>query len=205
MVSTKLEFTGSEFFDILKEFQDRVKEGTFKKTVPYDIWKKLKITQKPVKFDFIEDYQLGEILFNEGHSYSEYFTEDGLIAFLYNKWVEEEKNMATINAIKVSDDCYGDVDTIGISSSIQSNNNYLNGGSINWDCVDGTSIQKAWTSGYANRDRDIEDLSEKIEELKRELDRSNYSITSIHTNNEINKNLDHYSKFKPLKFNFNLI
>ena len=176
MVNNKLEFTGSEFFDILREFQDRVKEGTFKKTVPYDIWKRLKITQKPVSFDFIEDYQLGEILYDEGHSYSEYYTEDGLIAFLYDKWVEEEKIMTAINAIKVSDNCYGDVDTIGISSSIQSNNDYLNGDPIVWDCADGISVQGSWTSsrGYANRD--IEVLSKKIDDIIASLeDKVNYS------------------------------
>ena len=112
MVNNKLEFTGSEFFDVLREFQDRVKEGAFKKTVPYDIWRKLKLTQKPVSFDFIEDYQLGEVLFDEGHSYSEYFYEKGLIAFLYDKWVainndwlpgvKEEDDMTTRDALKVA-------------------------------------------------------------------------------------------------------
>ena len=112
MVNNKLEFTGSDFFDILREFQDRVKEGAFKKTVPYDIWRKLKITQKPVSFDFIEDYQLGEVLFDEGHSYSEYFYEEGLIAFLYDKWVainndwlpgvKEEDDMTMHDALKVA-------------------------------------------------------------------------------------------------------
>ena len=169
MVNNLLEFTGSEFYDILKEFQDRVKEGSFKKTVPYDIWKRLKITQKSVSFDFIEDYQLGEILYDEGHSYSEYYTEDGLIKFLYDKWVEEEKNMTATNeatlATKVSGVCYGNADAIEISSSIQSNNDYLTGDPIVWDCVDDTSIQKTWTSGYSNRDRDIEVLSEKIDDI----------------------------------------
>ena len=114
MVNNKLEFTGSEFFDVLKEFQDRVKEGSFKKTVPYDIWRKLKLTQKPVSFGFIEDYQLGEILFDEDHSYSEYFNEEGLIAFLYDKWVaitnnwlpdvKEEDDMTTNDVLKVAID-----------------------------------------------------------------------------------------------------
>ena len=179
MVNTKLEFTGSEFFDILREFQDRVKEGTFKKTVPYDIWKKLKITQKPVSFAFSEDLQLGEILYDECHSYSEYLTENGLITFLYNKWVEEEKNMTTIeavNAATISDISYGNADAIEISNDIKSNNVCLNGGSMVWDCVDGTSIQKKWTSGYANKDRDIEALSEKIDDIIASLeDKVNYS------------------------------
>lgn len=179
MVNNKLEFTGSEFYDVLKEFQNRVKEGTYKKTVPYDIWKKLKITQKAVSFDFIEDYQLGEILYDEGHSYSEYLTEDGLIKFLYDKWVEEEKNMTATDAAtlatKISSDIYyGNVDAIEISDRTTSNNGCLNGGSIVWDCVDGTSIQKAWTSGYANRD--IETLSEKIDDIIASLeDKVNYS------------------------------
>lgn len=105
MVNNKLEFTGSEFFDVLREFQDRVKEGAFKKTVPYDIWRKLKLTQKPVSFDFIEDYQLGEILFDEGHSYSEYFSEEGLIAFLYDKWivnVKEEEDLIMHDVLKAT-------------------------------------------------------------------------------------------------------
>lgn len=181
MVSTKLEFTGSEFFDILREYQDRVKEGVFKKTVPYDIWRKLKLARGTVKFDFIEDYQLGEILYDEGHSYSEYFTEDGLIKFLYDKWVEEEKNMTATNeatlATKVSGVCYGNANAnanaIEISNDIKSNNGCLNGSSIVWDCDDGTTLQKkTWTSGYANyanrnrdRDRDIENLNEKIDDI----------------------------------------
>lgn len=112
MVNNKLEFTGSEFFDVLREFQDRVKEGTYKKTVPYNIWRELKITQKPVIFAFNEGYRFGEILFNEGHSYSEYFYEEGLIAFLYDKgvainndWlpgVKEEDDMTMHDALKVA-------------------------------------------------------------------------------------------------------
>ena len=172
MVNNLLEFTGSEFFDILNEFQDRVKEGSFKKTVPYDIWKKLKITQKSVSFDFIEDYQLGEILYDECHSYSEYLTEDGLIKFLYDKWVEEEKNMTATDAAtlatKVSGVYYGNADAIEISNSIQSNNDYLNVDPIVWDCDDGTTRQKTsttWTIGYSNRNRDIEVLNEKIDDI----------------------------------------
>ena len=112
MVNNKLEFTDFEFYNVLKEFQDRVKEGTYKKTVPYAIWKELKTIQKPVIFAFNEGYRFGEILFNEGHSYSEYLYEKGLIAFLYDKWVainndwlpgvKEEDDMTMHDALKVA-------------------------------------------------------------------------------------------------------
>lgn len=191
MVNNKLEFTGSEFFDVLKEFQDRVKEGSYKKTVPYDVWRKLKLTQKPVSFDFIEDYQLGEILFDEGHSYSEYFSEEGLIAFLYDIWivnVKEEDDKMTLGtseatlAANITDIADIDITKVaGVSNKINS--------------IDQPSISDYITGGYVNTGTttltvtDI--LKEDVDDLKRKLGILNIDTTAIHSKNvENEKNIE---------------
>ena len=179
MVSTKLEFTGSEILDILKEYQRRVDFGDYKKTVPYNIWRELKHTKEPVNFSYDEGLLLGEISFNKNLTYTEFLSESGFIEFLYDKWVEEEKNMTAIDAITVSDNCYRDIDGVKISNDIKSNNGCLNEGSIVWDCSDSTSIQGSWTStsgSYRYSNKDIKVLNEKIDDIIASLeDKANYS------------------------------
>ena len=185
MVNNKLEFTGSEFFDVLREFQDRVKEGSFKKTVPYDIWRELKTTRKPISFDFIEDYQFGEIFYDEDKSYHEYFTEEGLIAFLYDTWIANVKeedytmtlrtNEATLAASNIAD--------INITKATAVSNKI--------DSTNQLSISDYITGEYVNTKTETEVLKEDVEELKRKLAILNIDTTSIHSKNvENEKNIE---------------
>ena len=176
MVNNRLEFTGSEFFDILREFQDRVKEGSYKKTVPYDIWRELKTTQKPVSFNFVEDCQLGGIFFNEDRSYTEYFSEEGLIAFLYDKWVAITNNW--LPDVKEEDDMtINDALKVAIDGTVSATEIKIEGGPILADKFDpaklepGTimlNIDDNWAEKGKIRE-DFESLNTRIDEIVKNL------------------------------------
>ena len=90
------EYAPSEFFDLLNEYSTAVRNGNYEKTIPYDIWKKLRKVNETVKVVVyptiinmaVSIYEDIECL------YCEMVENDGFASFFCNekcKYDKEEK------------------------------------------------------------------------------------------------------------------
>lgn len=96
------EYTPSEFFDLLNEYSAAVRNGNYEKTIPYDIWKKLRKVNETVKVVVyptiinmaVSIYEDIECL------YCEMVENDGFASFFCNEKCKcEEKEDMTMNDV----------------------------------------------------------------------------------------------------------
>lgn len=102
------EYTPSEFFDLLNEYSAAVRNGNYEKTIPYDIWKKLRKVNETVKVVVyptiinmaVSIYEDIECL------YCEMVENDGFASFFCNEKCkcEEKEDMAMDDVLKVAID-----------------------------------------------------------------------------------------------------
>ena len=102
------EYAPSEFFDLLNEYSAAVRNGNYEKTIPYDIWKKLRKVNETVKVVVyptiinmaVSIYEDIECL------YCEMVENDGFASFFCNEKCkcEEKEDMAMDDVLKVAID-----------------------------------------------------------------------------------------------------
>lgn len=156
------EYAPSEFFDLLNEYSASVRNGNYEKTIPYDIWKKLRKVNETVKVVVyptiinmaISIYEDIECL------YCEMVENDGFASFFCNEKCkcEEKDDMTTNDVSKV---VIG-----GTVSAVEVEPAKIESGTIMLNTSDN------WSDNWAEKSKtqeDLDNLNKRIDKLVEEL------------------------------------
>lgn len=154
------EYAPSEFFDLLNEYSAAARNGNYEKTIPYDIWKKLRKVNETVKVVVyptiinmaVSIYEDIECL------YCEMVENDGFASFFCNEKCkcEEKEDMTTNDVLKVAID--GTVSAAKIDESAK-----LEPGTIMFNTSDNCFITKS------KAQEDFDNLNTRIDEIVEKL------------------------------------
>ena len=101
------EYAPSQFFDLLNEYSAAVRNGNYEKTIPYDIWKKLRKVNETVKVVVYPTADIAVSVYEDIEClYCEGVEDDGFASFFCcEKCKSEEKDdMTTNDVLKVAID-----------------------------------------------------------------------------------------------------
>ena len=154
------EYAPSEFFDLLNEYSAAVRNGNYEKTIPYDIWKKLRKVNETVKVVVyptiinmaVSIYEDIECL------YCEMVENDGFASFFCNEKCkcEEKEDMVMDDVLKVAID--STVSAAKIDESAE-----LEPGTIMFNTSDNCFITKS------KAQEDFDNLNTRIDEIVEKL------------------------------------
>lgn len=171
------EYTPSEFFDILIEYKEAVRNGIYKKTIPYDTWRELRRVNETVKIVISLTANIVVSVYKDSTClYSEGVENDGFaLFFYYEKFKYKEKSDMTMDDVsKVAID--GTVSTIKIEPSRLEPGTIILNTDNDWIVMD---AKKSKTQ------EDLDNLNTRIDELVEELaekaDISNVDVLYNHT------------------------
>ena len=165
------EYTPSEFLDLLIEYKEAVRNGIYKKSIPYDTWRELRRVNETIK---VVVYPTADIAVSvyEGSTclYSEGVENEGFASFFCcEKCKCEEKDDMTTN----------DVLKVAIDGTVSAAEIKIEGGPILADKFDpaklepGTimlNIDDNWAEKGKTQE-DFESLNTRIDELVKNLDK----------------------------------
>ena len=168
------EYTPSEFLDLLIEYKEAVRNGIYKKSIPYDTWRELRKVNETVK---VVVYPTADIAVSvyEGSTclYSEGVENDGFASFFCCEKCkcEEKDDMTTNDVLKVAID--GTVSALKIEPAPESGTIMLNTDD-NW--AEKGKIREDFESLNTRIDEIVKNLTEKadVDSLKELF---NYSIS----------------------------
>lgn len=172
------EYAPSEFFDLLNEYSAAVRNGNYEKTIPYDIWKKLRKVNETVKVVVyptiinmaVSIYEDIECL------YCEMVENDGFASFFCNEKCKcEEKDDMTTNDV-LNATITGTVSATKIEPARLEPGTIILNTDNDWIVTD---AKKSKTQ------EDLDNLNTRIDELVEELaekaDISNVDVLYNHT------------------------
>ena len=154
------EYTPSEFFDLLIEYKEAVRNGIYKKTIPYDTWRELRRVNETVKIVISLTVDIVVSVYKDSTCiYSEGVENDGFaLFFYYEKFKYKEKSDMTMNdASKVAID--GTVSAIKIEPAPEFGTIMLN-------------TSDNWSDNWAEKSKtqeDLDNLNKRIDKLIEEL------------------------------------
>ena len=155
------EYAPSEFFDLLNEYSAAVRNGNYEKTIPYDIWKKLRKINETVKVVVYPTANIAVSIYEDIEClYCEGVEDDGFASFFCcEKCKCEEKDDMTMN----------DVSKVVIDGTVSAAK--LEPGTIKFNTDTGT-IMLNTDDNWAEKGKiqeDLANLNTRIDKLVEEL------------------------------------
>jgi hypothetical protein len=160
------EYTPSEFFDLLNEYGKAVKNGNYKKTIPYDIWKKLRKVNETVKVVVYPTANIAVSIYEDIEClYCEGVEDDGFASFFCCEKCkcEEKDDMTTNDVLKVTID--------GTVSAAKIEPVRLEPGTIMFNIDGGGVVDDCWTGEKKTQKLEdlLDNLNTRIDELVEKL------------------------------------